>query len=137
LFYIYLSKEGYKVDLDTYFLEWRNGWNTTTMEVVKYFESLYWDWVKHIFWSDVVPYMKDWVWNEKQYVEKKLQKIFISRGGYFFQNNEILNYEYIETPPLDISSTLVRGCIATKKKVNNLLMPEISEYIKNNNIYKK
>lgn len=46
----------------------------------------------------------------------------MSRPGYFFERNKVANYEYIETQPKNISSTLVRERIRTSAKVSDLLV---------------
>ena len=131
-----LVNEGFNVSLDTHFLEWKNGWNTNTVEVDKHFTEKYWSSLPHIFWSDVIDEIKGWVWNENSYIEETLKKIIIHRKWYDFDKQKVKNYEFIPGQPLSISSTMVREGIKITKKVEHLLIPEVAEYIERRKLYK-
>ena len=136
LFHEDLVKEWLNVSLDTHFLEWKNGWNTCTVQVDEYFKKLYWWPVTHVFWSDVVNEIGNWVWNENGHIEKNLKKVIIHRKGYDFDKKKIENYEFISSQPLSISSTMVRERIKILEQVEALLIPQVAEYIERRKLYK-
>ena len=126
--------------MDSHFLEWKNNGPTTTVAVDKYFRSKYGDDIWHIFWSDTVSTMSDWVGNENKYIEKILKKILFKRPWFPIQADkyEIENYIAIESKFLeDISSTMVRDMILKGKiAVADIIASwEILQYIRENSLY--
>ncbi len=135
-----LRQKGLNVEMDTHFLEGKNNGPTTTVAVDKYFREKYWDDIWHIFGSDVAQWMQNWEWNTNQYIEKKLQKIFLWRPGYQLNANEygIENYEYLDSKFLeDISSTMVREMVKQKRQeVTDIIgAAQILNYIQQQNLY--
>jgi nicotinate-nucleotide adenylyltransferase len=130
-----LLKKWLNVEIDTHFLEGKNWDFTSTIEVDKYFKEKLWFSPYHIFWSDVIKNMKNWSGNNDEFIEKKLNKLFISRPWYELTLENIDNYLLADLPDLiEISSTVVRNMLSVKKNVNAIITAEISEYIQNNNI---
>ena len=126
----------YNIEIERFFLEWKNKSNTTTYEVDKYFieklESQPW----HVFWTDISSWIRDWTWNPDKYIQKKLKKIFIPRKWSNFDNFDLENYKLIKTDSeSDISSTKIKENINKNLKIDKLVMKKIEEYIKNNNLY--
>ena len=79
--------------------------------------------------------MKNWSGNNDEFIEKKLNKLFISRPWYELTLENIDNYLLADLPDLiEISSTVVRNMLSVNKNVNAIITAEISEYIQNNNI---
>jgi nicotinate-nucleotide adenylyltransferase len=50
-------------------------------------------------------------------------------------SSEELDYVFLDTPQLDISSSLIRKRIQEKKSIKYLVMQEVEEYILKNNLY--
>ena len=126
----------YNIEIERFFLEWKNKSNTTTYEVDKYFieklESQPW----HVFWTDISSWIRDWTWNPDKYIQKKLKKIFIPRKWSNFDNFDLENYELVKTDiESDISSTKIKENLNKKLKIDKLVMKKIEEYIKSNNLY--
>ena len=135
-----LQNQWFNVEMDNHFLEWKNNEPTTTIAVDQYFREKYWNDIWHIFWSDVAPWMKNWEWNADQYIEKKLQKIFLWRPGYPLNADKhwIENYEYIDNKFIEnISSTMVRDMIKNQRKevAEIIWSNQILDYIQDNNLY--
>lgn len=126
------------VSLDTFFLEWKNQWFTTTAWEEEYFREKLWTSPYFVFGTDVAPDMPEWSWNEDKFIETKLKKIFISRPGYEFdfQRNWFDNYILLDIPDmLDISSSLAREMIRNKQSVKWILHPKIIWKIEKENLY--
>lgn len=131
-----LNLNWFNIEIETYFLEWKNNSDTTTYEVDKYFiEKLnFKPW--HIFWTDISSWIKTWSWNPNKYIQKKLKKIFIPREWYNFDDFDLENYKLINTNKTSsISSTQIKENINKNIKIDKLVMKKIEEYIKNNNLY--
>ncbi len=132
-----LKEEWYNIELDTYFLEWKNKTDTTTCEVDKYFLKKLWFQPYHIFWTDVSSEIKKWSWNPDKYIQKKLKKIFIPRLWEVFNDFDLENYELLKIDTeSDISSTKVRNNIKKNKSISKLVSKNILKYIIKHNLYK-
>lgn len=131
-----LNIKWYNIEIETFFLEWKNNSDTTTYQVDKYFiEKLNFQ-PFHIFWSDVSSWIKQWSWNPDKYIQKQLKKIFIPRKWYKFDRFDLENYELIETnSESDISSSKIKENLNKKLKIDKLVMEKIKKYIENNNLY--
>lgn len=138
IFFDVLKSNWLNIELDSYFLEWKN-WNyTTTVQVNDYFYNKLWFYPWQIFWTDVINSMPNWTWNYDNIIEKKLKKIFLKRPGFEFDLKWFDNYILLDIPEmLEISSTMAREMIRNKQKTNNVLFPEIRDYIDNNLLYQK
>ena len=126
----------YNIEIERFFLEWKNKSDTTTYEVDKYFieklETQPW----HVFWTDISSWIRDWSWNPDKYIQKKLKKLFIPRKWCNFDNYDLENYQLLKIDSeSDISSTEIKENINKKLKIDKLVMKKIEEYIKNNNLY--
>lgn len=133
-----LHESWINIDFDFHFFEWKNWDITSTIEEEKYFINKFWFSPYFIFWSDVIPSMNNWVWNEDFYIEKKLKKIFINRPWYIFEpeNYWIDNFLICNIPWLpNISSTIVREMIKNKQNVSLLLNQKIIDIVNENNLY--
>ncbi len=138
IFYETLCSSGMNIELDKHFLEWRNWWNTTTAQEEKYFREKLWFSPSFIYWSDIVSQMPMWSGNENKFIEEKLKKIFITRPGYEFEPKKhwIENFILLDIPHmLDISSSMAKEMIQNKQSVNDILSPQIVEYIEKNKLY--
>jgi nicotinate-nucleotide adenylyltransferase len=125
----------FNVEIDSHFLEGKNWDFTNTIEVDKYFKKKLGFSPYHIFWSDVIKSMKNWSWNDEQFIEKELKKLFISRPWYELCLENIDNYILADLPDLiEISSTIVREMLSVRQDVSAIITAEISKYIQNNNI---
>jgi len=132
-----LKNDWYNIELDTFFLEWKNKTDTTTYEVDKYFTNKLWFQPYHIFWTDISWEIKKWSWNPDKYIQRKLKKIFIPRLGYKFNDFDLKNYELLKIDyPSSISSTEVRNNIKKWKKITKLVSKNILKYIIKHKLYK-
>ncbi len=139
IFYDILKSKWLNVCFEKYFLEQKN-WNTTTLEVNKYFTEKFGFPPYHIFWTDVIPNMKNWYWNDNWYIEKQLKKLFLKRVGYENQKElkNMDNYIVLDIETPEVSSTMVRESILkVSEEAEKLVHPEIFRYIKDNKLYKK
>jgi len=131
-----LNKKWLNVEIETYFLEWKNKSDTTTYKVDKYFINKLKFQPYHIFWTDISNWIKNWSWNPNKYIQKKLKKIFIPRMWYKFDNFDLENYKLIETNiESNISSTKIKENINKNLKIDKLVMKKIEKYIKDNKLY--
>lgn len=135
-----LKQQWLNIEMDSYFLEWKNNGPTTTIAVDKYFREKYWNDIWHIFWADVIPTMHSWEWNTDNYIEKKLKKVLLRRPGYPIEAEKygIENYQILDTKFLkDISSTMVRNMILQgREEVSEIIgATQILDYIQQNNLY--
>lgn len=131
-----LNLKWYNIEVETYFLKWKNNSDTTTYEVDKYFIKKLGFQPLHIFWTDISSWIKNWSWNPNKYIQKNLKKIFIPRKWYIFNDLDLENYKLIETSSQsDISSTKTKENINKKLKINKLVTEKIENYIRNNNLY--
>jgi len=138
IFYKILQDSGINVELDSHFFDWKNDWDTTTVQEEVYFREKLWISPHFIYGSDVVSQMSTWSWNENRFIEEKLKKIFITRPGYKFepQKHWIENFILLDIPHmLDISSSMTKEMIQNKQCVSDILSPKIVEYIEKNRIY--
>ena len=135
LFIQYLEKYWFNIEIDTQFLKNKKS-NTTTREVDKYFIHKLGFQPYHIFWTDVSHSIDKWSWNPGMYIQKKLKKIFVPREWYKFIKNDLENYILINTNKTSsISSTLAKENIKKVICNKNILMNNINDYIKKNNVY--
>lgn len=126
------------ISLDTFFLDWKNQWLTTTAGEEEYFKEKLGVSPYFVFGTDVAPDMPNWSGNNDNFIETKLKKIFISRPGYDFDFKWgwFDNYMLLDIPDmLDISSSLAREMIKNKQSVKHVLHPEIAENIEKENLY--
>jgi nicotinic acid mononucleotide adenylyltransferase len=131
-----LQTNWYRVELETYFLKWKNKSDTTTYQVDNYFIKKLWFQPYHIFWTDIIPWIKNWSWNPNKYIEKKLKKIFITRKDYEFYKLDLENYKLITVNiESNISSTKVKENINKGLKINKLVTEKIENYILKNKLY--
>jgi nicotinate (nicotinamide) nucleotide adenylyltransferase len=133
-----LSDSWLDVSLDTFFLEWKNNWLTTTAAEEEYFREKLWVSPHFVFGTDVAPDMLDWSGNDEKFIETKLQKIFVNRPWYDFdfEENGFDNYILLDIPDmLAISSSLAREMIQNKQSVKHILHPNIVQEIHDNNLY--
>jgi nicotinic acid mononucleotide adenylyltransferase len=131
-----LKQKWLNIELETYFIKWKNKADTTTYQVDKYFIQKLWFQPYHVFWTDISWEIKKWSWNPNKYIEKSLKKIFIPRKNYDFISDNLENYTILNTEKeSDISSTKIKENINKKNKINKLVLREIEEYIKNNKLY--
>lgn len=134
IFFTELKQRWLNVDFEDYFL--KNPWNTTTMEVEKYFSNKLWFNPHHIFGIDTIWSMPNWVWNTDRYIQDRLKKIFIKRRWFEVPTNlDMKNYEILDLGILEISSTTVREMIKNKMRVDHILTPNVEAYIKQNWLY--
>lgn len=134
IFFEELKQRWLNVDFDDYFL--RNPWNTSTMQVEKYFSNKLWFSPHHIFGIDTISNMPNWVWNTDRYIQNRLKKIFIKRRWFEVPTNlGMKNYEMLDLGILKISSTTVREMIKNKMRVDHILTPNVEAYIKQNWLY--
>ena len=132
-----LKNEWFNVELENYFIDWKNNSNTTTYKVEKYFTQKLKNQPFHIFWVDISEWIKYWTWNPNKYIQKKLRKIFIPRKWYEFSSYDLERYKLLKIDKQSaISSTEVRVNINNIDKLSKLLMKDIHNYIKENNLYK-
>lgn len=132
-----LNKNWYNIELDDYFLEWKNNSDTTTYEVDKYFINKLGFQPYHIFWTDISEWISNWSGNPDKYIQKKLKKIFVPRKWYIFDNYDLENYELLEIDSeSSISSTKVKNNIQNTQNISKLVNINIEEYINKNNLYK-
>ncbi|MFK7780124.1 MAG: adenylyltransferase/cytidyltransferase family protein [Candidatus Gracilibacteria bacterium] len=132
-----LNQKGYNIELNNHFFEGKNDSDTTTYEVDKYFINKLGFEPYHVFGTDISGGIKNWSGNPNKYVEKKVKKIFVPRGGSIFNDYDLENYELLNTDSqTDISSTKVRNNIANNKNINKFVSIEIKEYIIERNLYK-
>ncbi len=142
MFVKYLQKSGLNIEIDKYFLNW-NTWikwrkDTTIIQVKEYYREILWFEPSFVFGTDVINVMPNWKDNTDQYIEKKLKKIFIKRPWSDYDLAWFENYQIIETELKDISSTKVKEYLkSNKSQVSELIIPEIKEYILENDLYKK
>ena len=87
--------------------------------------------IYEIIGEDSAEYLNQWKNYDK--MKELCQFVFFKRGGYFSNNSEIL---VIESPLFDVSSTLIRKKIESKKPLEKYLIPEVIEYIKEHELYK-
>lgn len=138
IFFQTMRNYGIDIELDEHFLEWKNGGNTTTSQEEKYFREKLWFSPHFIYGSDIAPTMPTWSWNKDKFIEEKLKKIFITRPGYKFEPKKhwMKNFILLDIPHmLDISSSMAKEMILNKQAVNDILAPEVIEYIEKNKIY--
>jgi len=136
LFMSELKKIWYNVELDDYFLQWRNKKDTTTYEVDKYFINKLDIQPWHIFWTDISWCIRNWSWNPKKYIEKNLKKVFIPREWYIFENFDLENYILLDTnKTINISSTMVKEKTNREKDISKMVIKNIENYIIKNNLY--
>lgn len=137
--YVSLLQDSWlSVSLDTFFLEWKNQGLTTTAAEEEYFKNKLWVSPHFVFGTDVAPDMPGWSGNENEFIETKLRKIFVNRPWYDFdfEWNGFDNYMLLDIPDmLDISSSMAREMIRNKQSVKNILHPEITQAIQDNNLY--
>ena len=131
-----IKKSWIDIELNDHFFNWNNGRDTTIMQVKDYYKEILWFEPSFVFWTDVINAMPNWKDNKDNYIEKQLKKIFIPRGEIDYSLEWFDNYQIIETKTLDISSTKVKEFLfENKKEVTELIIPEIKEYILENNLY--
>jgi len=131
-----LKNKWYNIEIEDYFLKWKNNSDTTTYEVDKYFIKKLWFQPYHIFWTDILNWIENWSWNPNQYIERRLKKIFISRKWYIFNKKNLENYKLIDSVnQYDISSTETKENINKNLKIDTLVLKQIEDYINNNNLY--
>ena len=136
MFVEYLVKNGIDIEVDKHFFSWKNGRDTTIMQVKDYYKEVLWFEPSFVFGTDVINAMPNWKDNENQYIEKKLAKIFIKRPGSEYDLTWFENYQIIETELKDISSTKVKEFLKSNKtQVSELIIPEIRDYILKNDLY--
>lgn len=122
------------IDFHDYFL--KREWNTSTLEVDRYYKEKLWESPYHIFWIDTVSSMPRRIWNENGYIEKHLKKIFIERKGFELPKNfDMQNYIILSLDIPEVSSTIVRELIKNKQKVTHILTPWVYEYAVKNGLY--
>lgn len=127
----------YNIELDSYFLEWKNNSDTTTYEVDQYFIKKYWFQAYHIFWTDISSWIKYWTWNPNKYIQKKLKKIFIPRSWYDFDDFDLENFKLLNADfSPNISSTLVKEFIRENQDFSPFLSEKIYNYVLKNWLYK-
>ncbi len=66
--------------------------------------------------------------------------IVINRPGYFIDkvtNEFVRRVIYVPVPSIDISSTQIRDLLYQNKSVKYQILPEVEDYIKKNNLYKR
>lgn len=138
IFYSELIWAGFTVDWCDYFLQNKQNALTTTIGMDEYFQSKYHAQIHHIFGVDVIPRIPSWSGNEKSEVENRLRKIFIPRKGYELPKDFSMPLSHmLDVDIPQISSTLAREMIQTKKDVSELLTPWVAEFIQQNNLYSK
>lgn len=137
-----LREKWLNVEMDSYFLEWKNNGPTTTVAVDKYFREKYGPDIWHIFGSDTITSMSNWKGNKDKYIEKTLQKILFKRPGFPIEAEKygIENYIAIESKFLeDISSTMIRNMVLEWKLAvaDIIASTDILRYIQENDLYTK
>ena len=138
IFHASLLGEWLNVDIERYFLDWSHVWLTTTIQEEQYLKSKLWFSPYFIYWTDVIPWMQNWRWNEDTFVEKEMKKIFISRpwNRHNPEEYKMENYILLDiSDMLNLSSSTIREMLKNKESVENLLFVEIEGYIKNNKVY--
>jgi len=131
-----LRKSWFDVEVDKYFFSGKNGRDTTIMQVKDYYKEILWFEPSFVFGTDVIKAMPNWKDNENQYIEKQLSKIFIKRPWSEYDLSWFENYQIIETKLVDISSTKVKEELKnTNTWVSELIIPNIRDYIIENNLY--
>ncbi len=138
IFFEILKWKWLNIELEDYFLEWKNWKHTTTAQEEEYFREKLWFSPWFIYGSDVIPQMPTWSENIDMFIEKNLKKIFINRPWYDFFPNEysIENFTFIDIPDmLNVSSSLAKEMLVNKQSVKWILLPEIEEYIRENRLY--
>ena len=66
--------------------------------------------------------------------------LIMNRPGYLVQ--DVLpefsqKVKFLSVPMLEVSSTMIRDYVYNNKSIKYLVSPEVEEYIKSNNLYKK
>jgi len=136
LFHNDLNNSWLKVDVEEYFMNWKNWRDTTIMQVKDYYKEILWFEPWFIFWTDVINAMPKWKDNKDKYIEKKLKKIFIPRPWSKYNLDWFENYIVLDSNLVDISSSQVKEeLIKNKNNVNELINKDIKEYINENNLY--
>lgn len=136
IFFEELKEQWINIDINKYFFNWENARDTTIMQVKDYYKDQLWFEPSFVFWTDVIPAMPTWKDNKNKYIEKKLKKIFIPRPWTKYDLTWFENYIVLDTPMIDISSTMVKqNLLNNKENINNLLSNNIKEYVIKNNLY--
>jgi len=131
-----LKNNWYNIELDSYFLEWKNNTITSLLAVRKYFIEKLWIEPYHIFGSDVINWLNKWVGNENGFIEKQVKKIFISRPWYKLDTNNLSNFKITKVENMsNLSSSIVREMVKQKQNLNTVLNNEIACYIQKEQIY--
>lgn len=129
-----LSKLRLNIDFHDYFL--KREWNTSTLEVDKYYKEKLWESPYHIFGIDTISNISHRIWNEDGYIEKVLKKIFIQRRWFEVPKNfNMQNYIILSLNIPEVSSTIVREMIKNKQKVAHILTPWVYEYAIKKGLY--
>lgn len=133
-FYEAIKSEWLNVYFEEYFAS--NNINTSTLEVESFYVQKLWFQPWHIFWSDTISSIPNWVWNTHRQIEDHLKKIFIVRKWYEVPASiNMSNYIVLDLDILEISSTTVREMISKKMSVDKVLTPEIKDIVLNESLY--
>jgi nicotinate-nucleotide adenylyltransferase len=136
IFFKELKSEWLDLDIDKYFFNWGNNRDTTIMQVKEYYKEILWFEPRFVFGTDVIPNMPTWQDNTDKYIEKELKKIFIPRHWVKYDLKWFENYIIVDTPLVDISSTMVKqNLIENKQSVDNLLSKNVAKYVIENDLY--
>ncbi len=102
----------------------------------RYFQSIWYQNISHIFGVDVIPHIGHWAENENHEVENRLRKIFVKRQWYIIPQPFTMQHTtFIDLEIEWISSTLAKEIIRTKQNVNGILTKKVAEFIQANNLY--
>jgi len=78
-------------------------------------------------------------WKSPEKLFELADVVVINRPGCSLKNIKkeyIEKVLFVELPLMDISSTVIRNLVRNNKPIGSLVLPEIEEYIKLNNLYK-
>jgi nicotinate-nucleotide adenylyltransferase len=123
------------------------GGNTPTIEVIENYKKKYPN--AEIVWYTsvdvVMPQDKfggksemEAKWNRGPELYRSHKFVVVPRPGYadLKMLNLPANFEVLDLPQLDISSTDIRKKVSKGELIDMLVTPEVAEYIKKNNLYK-
>lgn len=87
-------------------------------------------------WSDIIELAEPIVMPRLHPTAESMAKALASEGGW--SDGEISRWIdwRIDLPIMDVEATIIRECIARNEPVDELLAPEVLEYIKANRIYR-
>jgi len=75
-------------------------------------------------------------WKNYEYILANYGIIVYQRNGYPVENKEkYTNVEFLDTPQIEISATLIRKMIKEKKSIRYLVPPVVEKYIIENRYY--